>query len=183
MHDHGAPDTLSQLLSLHCWDDGGEMPIAASVRKPLNDEEGDDTAGFADLQQALARMVKASSHPSPVAPIGEIAIQTWVQMKPIGLEGRARDFLDGRQIPGGGGRYFQIILGKRCFTNRSKLRPMDHFDKPEAAPLQQHRFIQPVVHQSAADKPNTEFVAPVFKATEINCSALLVSAGNFGDLS
>jgi hypothetical protein len=43
--------------------------------------------------------------------------------------------------------------------------------------------MQPVVHQSTADKPNTELVAPVFKSTEINGSALLVGTSNFGDLS
>jgi hypothetical protein len=39
------------------------------------------------------------------------------------------------------------------------------------------------VHQSAADEPNTELVAPVFKSTEMNGSALLVRASNLGDLA
>jgi hypothetical protein len=60
---------------------------------------------------------------------------------------------------------------------------MDHFDKPETAPLQQHRLIQSIVHQSAADEPNAELVAPVFESTEIYCSGLLVGTSNLGDLS
>jgi hypothetical protein len=104
-------------------------------------------------------------------------------MEPICLESRPRDFLDGRQIPVGGWRYLQIILGERCFANRIKLRPIDHFDKPEAMLLQQHRFIQSIVHQSTADETNTKFVAPLFKSTEINRSALLANASNFGDLA
>src|SRR5438477_1292610 len=150
MHDHRAPHTLAQSLSLHCRGNGSEMPIAATVRKPLNDEKCDDIAAIADLQQALTRVLKACSHPTAVTAIGEITIQPWIQMEPIRLESRARDFLDGCQIIVGGGRNFQGILGKRRFTNRSKLRPIDHFDKPETTSLQQHRFIEAVVHQSAA---------------------------------
>src|SRR6266571_690638 len=174
MYDHGAPDALAQPLSLHWRCNGGEVPIAATVRKPLDDEECDDAAGLADLQQALTWVLKACSHPTPVAAIAEITLQPWIQMEPISLESRARDLLNGRQITVGGGRYYQLILGKRRFTNRSKLRPIDHFDEPEATLLQQHRFIQPVVPQSTADEPNTQLVAPMLELTEINCCALRV---------
>src|SRR2546426_10544253 len=119
----------------------------------------------------------------PIAPIGEARIHQWIQMDPISLESRARDLLNARQITVGGGRYFQLILGKHRFTNGSKLRPIDHFDKPEATLLQQHRFSQPVVHQSTADEPNAELIAPMFESTEINCCALGVGASNFGDLA
>ena len=60
---------------------------------------------------------------------------------------------------------------------------MSDTDKPETTSLQQHRFIEAVVLQSAAYEPNTQLVAPTLESPEINCSALLLDAGNFGDLA
>src|SRR5947207_9934447 len=157
---HRSPKTLTGPLSLPSWRDRGQVPVHALRRAVLDDKEAYQVIADSGLQDFLPRVVEAVLHPSAIASMACLAIESTVKKIPPRGKRSPCDGLDDGAVFQLSLTDHRVLVDTRKRRDRRQNGAVDHLDEAKPVFLEQHRLAQAITGEPAGSETDVVIVQP-----------------------